>query len=239
MSQPDPTIPTDPDNLRSAEVLATQTAMDTELADRHPHPATTSLTSLAKLLPSLAPPDPHDLAAARRLDPSALARRVADASSQLLHLPPSLLELQPSALAARQAAHQRTQAARTRRDQITQQLERQGRLRSWLLPQRTVQLRQQLRTVDQERARASQQLQTARLRLRAIELRQDQRRSHVTCHRLELREGAAAALVLAERTLARQHDRDTGRPPPALDQPPAHASHRPDRQRVSDTPERS
>src|SRR5215218_5897335 len=88
MSNPDPTLPTDPDDLRSAEVLATQTVMDTELADRHPYPAITSLTSLAKLLPSLAPPHPQDLAAARHLDNPALARRVADATSDLLHLPP-------------------------------------------------------------------------------------------------------------------------------------------------------
>ena len=235
-----PTLVSGPDNLPTAEVLATQTAMDTELADRHQPPQPATLTELARLLPRLAPPHPEDLAAARRLDPSALASRVADASSQLLHLPPSLLVLQPPALAAQRAAHHHTQAAATRHQQLTHHLHRQGRLRGWLQPQRALRLRQQLRAVEQDQQRAGQQLQAARLRLRAIELRQDQRRQFLRCYRLPLREGAAAALVLAERDLVRHHDREASRPHPTRQPPtPTPTRHRPDPEFVGDGPERS
>jgi hypothetical protein len=236
----DPSLVTGPDNLRSADVLATQTAMDRELADHQPAQPTT-LAELAKLLPRLAPPHPQDLAAARHLDGPALASRVGDATSQLLQLPPSLLELQPSA----QAAHHHTYTVIARHQQLTRQLQRQGRLRRWLQPQRAIQLRQQLRAVHQDQERAGRQLQQARLRLRAIEVRQDQRHQYLRSYRLELREGAAAALVLAERELARDHDRDTGRRSPGRDQPPPSPqsappdTQRPGSQLVRDAPERS
>ena len=237
MTNPDPSMVAGPDDLPTAEVLATQTAMDTELADTHDPPQPATLTELARLLPRLAPPHPEDLAAARHLDPPALAARVADASSQLLHLPPSLLGFQPLALAAQHSAHHHTHTAATRHQQLTHQLQHQSRLRSWLQPQRTSRLHQQLRAVDQDRQQASRQLQAARLRLRAIQLRQDQRRHYLSCYRLPLRQGAAAALVLAERDLARDHDRHASRPAPTR-QPPT-PTQRPDPQLVTGGPERS
>jgi hypothetical protein len=78
------------------------------------------------------------------------------------------------------------------------------------------------------------------LRLRAIELRQDQRRQFLRCYRLPLREGAAAALVLAERDLVRHHDREASRPHPTRQPPtPTPTRHRPDPEFVGDGPERS
>jgi hypothetical protein len=189
--------------IRPAEVLAAQAAMDQHASARHTDHPDLDLDTLRARLPRLAPAAPADLEDARRLSDQQLAARVADATGRLLQLPGSLHRYQPHALQQERQARAQAQAATVRAQKLRQDLERRGWLRRLLQPQATARLRQQLEAAEQQRTHAAERQRAAQVRVAAVEDRQQERGRRVAVERTWLREGAAAALVLGERAMAR------------------------------------